>query len=115
MSPLSGVIASSMVVCQAVHRLDSLLSVLDDLRNAPEDIASLKREVSNIKVALERVQSLATKGAEFEVPRQTIPFTGLSIASPAGLLSCTSFPMLIIPLLHQLNQYIYSLPSSTIK
>ncbi len=65
MNPI-GIVAGSIAACQAVDCLASLLSVLEDLENAPEDIASLKSEVSSIRITLEKVQALASTGA---IPR----------------------------------------------
>ena len=61
-----------MSIFQAVDRLGSLLSVLEDIANVPQDIAFLNREVLNIKATLDRAQSLATTGGQFESLRQSV-------------------------------------------
>jgi hypothetical protein len=55
MTPM-GILTGSMAVCQAVDCFGSLLSVLEDLANAPYDIASLQCVLTNTKNAFQGLQ-----------------------------------------------------------
>lgn len=50
MNPLS--------IVASVDRVRSLVSVLEDVKNAPEDVAALRRELSHLRTTFEELQSI---------------------------------------------------------
>jgi hypothetical protein len=45
-------------IVASVDHVCSVLTVLEDVKNAPEDVASLRRELSHLKTILEGLQSI---------------------------------------------------------
>jgi hypothetical protein len=56
MDPLS-IVASVIAVCQAGDRIGGLLTCIQTLVNAPQEVAALFNEISNIRTALLMLQS----------------------------------------------------------
>jgi hypothetical protein len=45
-------------IVASVDRMRSLVSVLEDVKNAPEDVAALRRELSHLRTTFEELQSI---------------------------------------------------------
>lgn len=45
-------------IVASVDRVCSLVSVLEDFNNAPEDVASLRRELSHLRTIFEELKSI---------------------------------------------------------
>jgi len=71
MNPLS-IVTNPWAILHVVDGLASLVSVLEDVANASEDLDTLQREISSLTIVLNKVLCLASTGERHSVLQESI-------------------------------------------